>query len=417
MSDEYHALLSPSGSAKWINCANAIAAEADQPDISDHKAADLGTDKHELLAMCLTLQQRADVYIGHTMKRGHTVDREFADQVQEVVDGVHERIAAYELAGATVTMHCEVEVPISQITGEVGATGTADVVLCAVWADGRGELCVIDAKFGWQPVEVDWNTQLLIYLAGALAQFGLIDEFQAGLLVIHQPALGPPTESKVFQDDLYEWLSETAQPASSRALLIYNMRDQRALLESDFNPTEAGCKWCRAAATCPARTAAMRETVGSDFDVIDETLGATAKLLTNEDLGDIWPALDHIEDWIKAVRGRVEYELLRGHEVPGAKLVEGRKGNRAWGSDTEAEALLKSFRLKQEQMYSFKLLGPKPILELLKEQPRRAKKVEALITQGGGKPHVAHVSDKRPALEIKPVEADFDEVEPGSDLV
>ena len=68
-------------------------------------------------------------------------------------------------------------------------------------------------------------------------------------------------------------------------------------------------------------------------------------------------------------------------------------------------------------MYSFKLLGPKPILEALKDQPRRLKKVEALITQKAGKPHVAHVSDKREALEVKPVADDFEAVEDNSDLV
>jgi hypothetical protein len=190
------------------------------------------------------------------------------------------------------------------------------------------------------------------------------------------------------------------------------MRDSRALKEEDFNPGDKQCQWCRAKAVCPARLDKVKEIVGGDFQEIQ-----AADMLTANDLGDIWPQLDFIEDWAKAVRGRIEYELLQGNEVPGTKLVEGRRGNRDWESGDEAEALLKSFRLKQEEMYSFKLLGPKPILELLKDQPRRAKKVEAMITQKSGKPHVAHVSDKRPALEIKPVVDEFQAVDDGSDLV
>ena len=72
--------------------------------------------------------------------------------------------------------------------------------------------------------------------------------------------------------------------------------------------------------------------------------------------------------------------------------------------------MMKKFRMKLEQMYSFKLLGPKPILEALKDQPRRLKQIEALVVQPNGKPHVALESDKRPALEITPVEDGFDEL-------
>ena len=73
--------------------------------------------------------------------------------------------------------------------------------------------------------------------------------------------------------------------------------------------------------------------------------------------------------------------------------------------------MMKKFKMKIDQMYSFKLLGPKPILEALKDQPRRLKQIESLIVQPAGKPHVALDSDKRPALEIKPVEDGFETVD------
>jgi hypothetical protein len=130
-----------------------------------------------------------------------------------------------------------------------------------------------------------------------------------------------------------------------------------------------------------------------------------------EQLGPTFATLELIEDWIKAVRARVELELLAGKSIPGLKLVAGKKGNRAWASDEEAEALMKKFKLKQDQMYSMKLLGPKPILDLLKDSPRRMKQIEAMVVQPQGKPHVALDSDKRPALEIKPVEDGFTTIE------
>ena len=99
---EYHALLSPSGAAKWIACPNSLAAEDGQPDTGDAGARDLGTDKHELLALCLEFKQKAITYTGHVLKCGHTVNAAIAADVQVVVDGVDERVVAYQLSGATV---------------------------------------------------------------------------------------------------------------------------------------------------------------------------------------------------------------------------------------------------------------------------------------------------------------------------
>jgi hypothetical protein len=72
-------------------------------------------------------------------------------------------------------------------------------------------------------------------------------------------------------------------------------------------------------------------------------------------------------------------------------------------------------RLKQEQMYNFKLISPTQADKLLaKESPRRWKKVEALVTQRDGSPSVAPESDKRPALVIAPPADDFEVVDPNS---
>jgi hypothetical protein len=415
---EYHALLSPSGAQKWLNCPNAIAAEIDQPEIGDGKAADLGTDKHELLAMCLSLETDARLYIGHTLGRGHKVDAEFASQVQIVVDGVRDRIKAYEDTGASVTLEVEQDVPIGHITGEECATGRADVVLLADWK-GIGEVCVIDAKFGYRAVSAENNAQGMMYAFAAATKFSHLCSFRTGLIVIHQPAVSEaPVEWSVSLAELTRWARNVAAPAAARAMGIVRQAQAGAPLARDsFNPAEKQCQWCRAKAVCPALKAKVTDALGMRFDEITEaTVQDSAADLTAAELGEAFPVLDLIEDWIKAVRGRIEHELLQGNEVPGTKLVAGRRGARAWASADEAEALLKSFRLTQEQMYSLSLLGPKPILEALKDQPRRVKKIETMIVQKDGKPHVAHVSDKRPALEIKPLADGFEAIDPNADL-
>ncbi|MCC8381285.1 MULTISPECIES: DUF2800 domain-containing protein [Xenorhabdus] len=65
----------------------------------------------------------------------------------------------------------------------------------------------------------------------------------------------------------------------------------------------------------------------------------------------------------------------------GFKLVEGKLGNRSWGMESEGEAMLKSFNLKQDQMYTKKLITPPQAEKVLKkEYPKRWAKLETLIT-------------------------------------
>jgi hypothetical protein len=406
MSDDYHALASPSSSAKWLNCANALAMEVGQPE-GDTKAADLGTDKHELLGMCLEFGKNAVDYAGHVLKKGHAVNKELADDVQTVLDSVNERISAYVLRGGGVAVDVEQDVPIDFVTEELGATGRVDIVLRVTWPDGHTDVDVIDAKFGYQEVQAERNSQLMMYAAGTLEKFSLLEEFKNVNLVIEQPLRGN-SEWMTTPEEISEFV-EYARPRAQKAIAIHKLVSERqgVLKEEDFNPSEKTCQWCKAKAVCPALLAQVEATIGEGF----ETLNADVTALGVDRLAEVFPHLEMIEDWIKAVRARIEHEVFSGNAVPGVKVVAGKKGNRAWVSEEEAEAMMKKFKLKREQIYSFKLLGPKPILEALKAQPRRLKQIEALVVQPPGKPHVVHESDKRPAIEIKPIEDGFETVD------
>lgn len=57
-----------------------------------------------------------------------------------------------------------------------------------------------------------------------------------------------------------------------------------------------------------------------------------------------------------------------GEAIPGFKMVQGKKGNRAWTDAEEAEKLLKSMRLKTEQMYDLKLISPTKAAALQKKK-------------------------------------------------
>jgi hypothetical protein len=126
-----------------------------------------------------------------------------------------------------------------------------------------------------------------------------------------------------------------------------------------------------------------------------------------------------VETWCKAIRAEVEKELLAGKAIAGWKLVKGKMGNRKWSDPTEAENMLKSLRLKVDQMYDLSLISPTSAEKLANSEvigPRQWKKVLPLITRTEGGPSVAPESDKRPAIE--PISSDaFDVVQPHDDFV
>ena len=64
-------------------------------------------------------------------------------------------------------------------------------------------------------------------------------------------------------------------------------------------------------------------------------------------------------------------------------------------------------------MYDMKVISPTSAEKLAKVETigkRQWPKLQTLITQSDGKPHVAPVSDSRPALTVTPVADDFTDV-------
>lgn len=419
-----HALLSPSSSYTWIECAASTAAQIGQPDESS-EYADEGTAAHLLMKRCFDDDTDTTVSIGDVIRVGERefeVDDEMAEAVQLYVDAVRERVSALELTGATVQLLIERRLSIEHITGEKGAKGTSDTVIIAVWADRRAEIEVWDLKYG-RGVQVlaERNYQAMIYAAAADFEYAIVHEFDFINIVIHQPRMNvAPSEWKIPGEELYEWIDTVAKPAAERAMLYVESADFAPLLAGDFNPGEKQCRFCKAKAVCPALANHVEKTIGSDFETLEDRQELfSTDLLSNQSLGLIYGSLGLIESWGKAVLARIEYELLNGTPVPGVKLVQGRRGARAWTSVDDAETLFKSMRLKQEQMYNFKVISPTQAEKLLKaDSPRRWKKVEALVTQREGHPSVAPESDKRPALVIALPADDFEPVtvDDGSDL-
>lgn len=438
-----HAFLSPSGAAAWMRCNAKPYRERDFPE-STNDSADEGTAAHFLLEQCLDQGVDAAHFHGTRIKveNGVTefnmggkwpVGPDMTREVQKVLD-----LARSDADGATI--YPEQVLPISQFTGEDGATGTCDMVIVK-----GNTLWIRDLKFG-RGVQVfaEGNEQLLIYGGAALDEFDVMGEIDNLVLCIDQPRLNHFDKWELSVSEarcLLESISETAK--------IIRTTEPDAL---EATPGEKQCRFCKASATCKERTEHTMELIVGEFvdldkgsiavDIqqaekllaqsfgvkpaaVDFDLGgemnsakfiikkpsirpsleaATEAVATADDerLATLMDAAEMIEGFAKAVRAEVERRLLTGSFTDARyKLVEGRQGARSWIDEEQAEAALKAMRLKSDEMYDRKVISPTSAEKLLGEANKRKwAKLQPLITRSDGKPSVAPASDKRPALSM-----------------
>ena len=377
-----HAKLSPSGAHRWMRCAGSPALEAAFPDESSVYAAE-GTVAHLLASDELEGKQTARERIGSRATVDgfdFTVDKVMVEHVEDYVKLVRE----YAQGGILLV---EQRVPIGHLTGEDGATGTSDAVI--VHADEK-RLTIIDLKYGMGVrVMAESNEQAMMYALGALERYEQLADFTEVCMVIHQPRLNSVSEHWIEVADLYQFADRVGDSA-----------DATRRTDAPLTPGEKQCKFCKAKSSCPALQA-----------IVDETADEEATADDFADLGDnaltvAMGRVELIEQWCKSVRAEVERRLTKGVAVPGYKLVEGRKGNRAWSDAKDAQERLSAV-LKRDEMYEEKFISPATAEKLLKKDPEGLAMLEELTHRPEGKLSVAPATDKRPEKASTAVADDF----------
>ena len=384
-----HAKLSPSGAHRWMACTGSVALEASFPDSSSEFAAE-GTLAHEVAAKCLDSGVEPSALIGQKFNIDgfdFTVDQSMADHVKDYMGLVREYAEGGELM-------VEQRVGIGHLTGEEGAGGTSDALII------KGtEIIVVDLKYGMGVrVEANDNPQLMLYALGALNEYEVLGDFDTVTMVIHQPRLNHVSEYSITVEQLLAFGDQVRQAVSR-------------LEEPTFVPGEKQCRFCKAKATCPALRAEMAEVVGGAADIsdfADMIPNAVSSETSDNYLPVAMSKVELIEQWCKAVRAETERRLLAGQPVTGYKLVQGRAGNRDWKDAKAVEDMMKkTFRMRDDQVYDFKLISPTKAEKVFKENPKRWANLQEQIARSEGKPSVAPATDKRPAMDVKPVLDDF----------
>ena len=441
MADVHAKLCSPSGADGWFACSGRVVMEAGFPN-EGNEHSDNGTARHLVCSHALKTGQDATEYVGRVVAfwraPSGATGESFIDEIEgdlqvvktipydaDWVEEDQDYIAMINTLAEGGELFVERVVNFEAFTEVKGDSfGTADAIIIKPLPDGTHELIVADRKTGYHEVPVEHNKQLQLYALGAYDEYRLVYDISRVRLIIHQRGA---REWDCSIEDLLAF----AQEARSRAVSVVNavsMHGQvdQAEWERTFlnqKPTEDACRYCKAMATCPSMQRAVQTLVSADFD---EVAAGEAEMdwmpKPDHELAVLMAGVGLVEDWCKAVRAEVERRLLAGTDVPGYKLVLGKAGARAWKDADAAEAALKTFRLKVEEMYDLKVISPTSAEKLAKAKtlgPRQWTKLQPLIGRSDPKPSVAPVTDKRDVWVPPKVADDFQEVqaEPaGADL-
>lgn len=367
-----HARLGASNAHRWLHCPGSVRAEAGLPD-SGSVFAQEGSAAHSLAEYCLVRGQSSLDLVGSPAPEHAAVEvsLEMAEAVQQYIDYL------CEIGGEQ-----EYEKTVSYDEWVPGGFGTADAI---AYIEREKTLHVVDFKYGkGVRVNAERNEQAMLYGLGAYQEYGPFADIETVHIHIVQPRKDHIDDWRIGVLPLIEW----AEWVSERADLALSDNARRV-------PAEAQCRFCRAAATCPALLEYTHKVVGKEFDALD------ADRLSDAELRAVLDAKPLITRFLSAVEDHVIGCLSSGKGFPGYKLVAGRS-IRQWCDDASAEQAL--IGLLGDEAYERKLLSVAKAEKVLGKE--KSVELVDLITKPEGKPTLAPASDKRASISINP--DDFD---------
>lgn len=363
-----HAFLSASSAHRWLNCTLSPMLEKDIPDTVNEYTEE-GTLAHEI----------AETILKHAI--GTISDEEHDRILQELkehesfYEGMLEEVKVYTdyCLSKYGKVYVEYTLDLSPYVPE--GFGTAD---CVVIHDHQIE--VVDLKFG-KGVEVSPkdNPQLMLYGLGALEAFDYIYDIEEVTMSVAQIRLHDVESYTMKAEDLRKWGEEVVKP---KAQLAFEGKGE----------TKAGewCTFCKMKDRCKTRSQYLLESY-EKYKGKEE--------LKPEELAEILEKAKDIKKWLSDVEKYALDLALKGTDIPGFKVVEGRSNRIIVDPDALAKVLIELGYSAQE-IYELKnittlekLLGKKKFAEISQEY----------VTKPEGKPTLAKVSDKRQEL----VETEF----------
>lgn len=420
-SNHEHALLSPSGSKKWLGCSASLLCEKDIPNESGQAAIN-GTAMHTVSEDLLNRHIKGETAVTAAHYKGVYVLNEGRGPIKAVAGKppagavlindefvtMVERYTDYALGVISSAEYVKIEMRAeltkllhpdycgstleSEPDKPVKTFGTADLVAVIPRTDGSFMLLVGDLKTGRHAVDAKENKQLMLYALAILAKLRRLYNITLVRLAIFQPYCGGPSEWDITPEGL-DIFRKFASKRAIEALDVY-YGGKKNLKASHFKPSADACQWCRFNEKCNARTKAAIQTGGTT--ATDADLGDDNHEMTPEELKAAYEKLPELRQHIATIEKAMHAALLSGVAVPGYKLVTGNEGNRKWSDAEKVTEMLDGARIKRDMMFKESLISPTDAEKVFKtEKPRIWRRLEKLIERAPGKPTIAAADDPR----------------------
>ncbi len=316
-----HSPLGASGIHRVVaGCFGSVAMQA-QFENTSSPAARTGTAAHELGEKCLK-----DPLISPWDFKGSTIEVEGEDVKVDALmcEGVDTYLAVVNSYADFGELWVEVEFHLRELHEQMW--GTADAVVVIKNPSGY-VIHVFDFKNGFNPVEVEGNSQLLYYAIGAVSEVlkrdldALIEEIH--LHVVQPNALhkdGPHRTWQTDSHDLTVWRDEVLMPS------IRKTEEPGAQLKAG-----EWCMFCRAEGACPALDQKVTDNLKHEFSLIqaEPDAAVVADMLPTSRLEEICLAGSMIKNFIDKSFTKLQERLENGEDSEHFMLVN-KKTNRKW---------------------------------------------------------------------------------------
>lgn len=388
MSQTAHALLSPSGAERWLNCTPSARLEQEFPD-SSGDAAKEGTLAHSLgellikYKLNLVSKQKYQQEL-KKIEENRFYDNSMLEYCDNYATHVLECYAEAKVKTPDALIFLEQRLNLTEYVPEGFGTGDAIII-----ADGMLDLD--DFKYGkGVPVSAVNNKQMMLYALGALREFAHIYDIQRVRMTIYQPRIDNISTWELSVEDLLAWAEQELKP---KAALAFDGA-------GEYQPG-LHCRFCKAKALCKANADYNLELANYDFKV--------PALLNDNEVADILSRVDHFKQWANAVEEHALTEAVNnGKKWPGYKLVEGRS-NRKYTSEKDVANKLLAEGIAEDIIYTKSIQGITALEKALGKATFNTYLAD-LIVKPVGKPALVPETDKRPELcSLESAQQDFND--------
>jgi len=193
-------------------------------------------------------------------------------------------------------------------------------------------------------------------------------------MIIIQPRLNNISEYDCNRDELVDWATNEVKPKAELAFKG----------EGEFK-CGAWCQFCKAKFECRHRAEEMLKLEGYADKSKD--------LLTTDEIAEVLSKIDGLVAWGNDIKEFALMQAIKGVEIPGYKLVEGRSIRKY----KDEQAVIQVLEENGIDGFEKKLLS---VSELAKRigKAKYVELIDGLVIKPAGKPVLVQESDKRPAI-------------------